>query len=154
VSLLTGLGAVGLTAIAAVAVLWPFQRRSAAALRRLADPLEDERRRALRQLRDLDEDRAAGKLDETGYREARAEAEAGAVAVLRALEARDGTASWRRACARSAGPPRQARAARPAGRGQGGAGHAGRGPRSPAWPRWGRWSRCCPARPASAAPAS
>src|SRR5829696_6495974 len=91
VSLLTGLGAVGLTAIAAVAVLWPFQRRSAAALRRLADPLEDERRRALRQLRDLDEDRAAGKLDETGYREARAEAEAGAVAVLRALEARDGT---------------------------------------------------------------
>jgi len=91
VSLLTVLGAVGLTAIAAVAVLWPFQRRSAAALQRLADPLEDERRRALRQLRDLDEDRAAGKLDETGYRTARAEAEAGAVAVLRALEARDGT---------------------------------------------------------------
>ena len=90
-SLLTALGAVGLTAIAAVAVLWPYQRGSAAALQRLADPLEDERRRALRQLRDLDEDRAAGKLDETGYRAARAEAEASAVAVLRALEARDGT---------------------------------------------------------------
>jgi cytochrome c-type biogenesis protein CcmH len=85
------LGAVGLTAIAAVAVLWPYQRGSAAALQRLADPLEDERRRALRHLRDLDEDRGAGKLDEAGYRDARAEAEARAVAVLRALEAREGT---------------------------------------------------------------
>jgi cytochrome c-type biogenesis protein CcmH/NrfG len=91
VSLLTLLGAVGLTAVAAVAVLWPYQRGSAAALQRLADPLEDERRRALRRLRDLDEDRAAGKLDEPGYRTARAEGEAGAVAVLRALEAREGT---------------------------------------------------------------
>jgi cytochrome c-type biogenesis protein CcmH/NrfG len=91
VSPLTLLGAVGLTAIAAVAVLWPYHRGSAAALQRLVDPLEDERRRALRQLRDLDEDRAADKLDETGYRKARAEAEAGAVAVLRALEAREGT---------------------------------------------------------------
>jgi cytochrome c-type biogenesis protein CcmH/NrfG len=91
VSPLMVLGAVGLTAIAAVAVLWPYQRGSAAALQRLADPLEDERRRALRRLRDLDEDRAAGKLDETGYRTARAEAEADAVVVLRALEAREGT---------------------------------------------------------------
>jgi cytochrome c-type biogenesis protein CcmH/NrfG len=91
VSPLTLLGAVGLTAIAAVAVLWPYQRGSAAALQRLADPLEDERRRALRHLRDLDEDRGAGKLDEAGYRDARAEVEARAVAVLRALEAREGT---------------------------------------------------------------
>jgi cytochrome c-type biogenesis protein CcmH/NrfG len=91
VSLLALLGAVGLTAVAAVAVLWPYQRGSAAALQRLADPLEDERRRALRRLRDLDEDRAAGKLDEPGYRTARVSAEAGAVAVLRALEARGGT---------------------------------------------------------------
>jgi cytochrome c-type biogenesis protein CcmI len=83
--------AVGLTAIAAVAVLWPYHRGSATALQRLADPLEDERRRALRHLRDLDEDRGAGKLDEAGYRDARAEAEARAVAVLRALEAREGT---------------------------------------------------------------
>ena len=83
--------AFGLTAIAAVAVLWPYHRGSAAALQRLADPLEDERRRALRHLRDLDEDRGAGKLDEAGYRDARAEAEARAVAVLRALEAREGT---------------------------------------------------------------
>jgi cytochrome c-type biogenesis protein CcmH/NrfG len=91
VSPLTLLGAVGLTAIAAVAVLWPYQWGSAAALQRLADPLEDQRRRALRHLRDLDEDRGAGKLDEAGYRDARAEAEARAVAVLRALEAREGT---------------------------------------------------------------
>jgi tetratricopeptide (TPR) repeat protein len=91
VSPITLLGAVGLTAIAAVAVLWPYQRGSAAALQRLADPLEDERRRALRHLRDLDEDRGTGKLDEAGYRDARAEAEARAVAVLRALEAREGT---------------------------------------------------------------
>src|SRR5215213_287820 len=83
--------AVGLTAIAAVAVLWPYHRGSATALQRLADPLEDERRRALRHLRDLDEDRGAGKLDEAGYRDARAEAEVRAVAVLRALEAREGT---------------------------------------------------------------
>jgi cytochrome c-type biogenesis protein CcmH/NrfG len=91
VSPLTLLAGVGLTAIAAVAVLWPYQRGSAAALQRLADPLEDQRRRALRHLRDLDEDRGAGKLDEAGYRDARAEAEARAVAVLRALEAREGT---------------------------------------------------------------
>ena len=83
--------AFGLTAVAAVAVLWPYHRGSAAVLQRLADPLEDERRRALRHLRDLDEDRGAGKLDEAGYRDARAEAEARAVAVLRALEAREGT---------------------------------------------------------------
>ena len=88
---LTLLGAVGLTAIAAVAVLWPYQWGSAAALQRLADPLEDQRRRALRHLRDLDEDWGAGKLDEAGYRDARAEAETRAVAVLRALEAREGT---------------------------------------------------------------
>jgi cytochrome c-type biogenesis protein CcmH/NrfG len=88
---LTLLAALGLTAIAAVAVLWPYQRGSAAGLQRLADPLEDERRRALGHLRDLDEDRAAGKLDEAGYRAARAGAEARAVAVLRELEAREGT---------------------------------------------------------------
>ena len=151
-SLLTLLGAVGLTAIAAVAVLWPYQRGSAA-LQRLADPLEDERRRALRQLRDLDEDRAAGKLDEAGYREARAEAEASAVAVLRALEAREGTGEL-------AAGLREVRRPAPAGAsGPPGGPRPGRrwprraGPRSPAWPWWGRWSRCCPARSATAAPA-
>lgn len=80
-----------LVGIAAWAVLGPYQRGQAANLERAADPLEDERRQALRHLRDLDEDLALGKLDEVGHRAARADAEARAVAVLRALEAREGT---------------------------------------------------------------
>jgi tetratricopeptide (TPR) repeat protein len=80
-----------LVAIAAWAVLAPYQRGTAAASERAADPLEDERRRALRHLRDLDEDRSRGKLDEDGYQAARAGAEARAVAVLRAIEARERT---------------------------------------------------------------
>jgi tetratricopeptide (TPR) repeat protein len=80
-----------LVGVAAWAVLGPFQRGTAAVLERAGDPLEDERRRALRHLRDLDEDLALGKLDEEGHKAARAEAEARAVAVLRALEHREGT---------------------------------------------------------------
>jgi Flp pilus assembly protein TadD len=80
-----------LAAVAAWAVLRPYQRTRMAVLDRLADPLEDERGRALRHLRDLDDDRAHGKLDEARYRVARADAEARAVAVLRALEARERT---------------------------------------------------------------
>ena len=78
-----------LTGIAAWGVLGPYQRAGTRSLERLADPLEDERRRALRHLRDLDEDLARGKLDEDGYLAWRADAEARAVAVLRALEARE-----------------------------------------------------------------
>lgn len=80
-----------LVGLAAWAVLGPFQHGTAAVLERAGDPLEDERRRALRHLRDLDEDLALGKLDEEGHKAARAEAEARAVAVLRALEHREGT---------------------------------------------------------------
>jgi len=80
-----------LVGVAAWAVLGPFQRGTAAVLERAGDPLEDERRRALRHLRDLDEDLALGKLDEEAHKAARAEAEARAVAVLRALEHREGT---------------------------------------------------------------
>jgi tetratricopeptide (TPR) repeat protein len=81
-----------LVGVAAWAVLGPFQReREAAVLEGAGDPLEDERRRALRHLRDLDEDLALGKLDEDAHKAARAEAEARAVAVLRALEHREGT---------------------------------------------------------------
>jgi len=116
VSPLTLLGAVGLTAIAAVAVLWPYQWGSAAALQRLADPLEDQRRRALRHLRDLDEDRGAGKLDEAGYRDARAEAEARAVAVLRALEAREGTGELSRGLREVRRPAPSGATRRPGGR--------------------------------------
>ena len=78
-----------LTGIAAWAVLGPYQGGRAALLDRLGDPLEDARRQALRHLRDLDEDRAHGKLDEEGYRASRAVAETHAVAVLRSLEARE-----------------------------------------------------------------
>jgi cytochrome c-type biogenesis protein CcmH/NrfG len=80
-----------LIAVAAWAVLGPYQRGRAAAPEQAADPLEDERRRALRHLRDLDEDRSRGKLDEESYLAARAGAEARAVAVLRALEVRERT---------------------------------------------------------------
>jgi cytochrome c-type biogenesis protein CcmH/NrfG len=116
VSPLTLLGAVGLTAVAAVAVLWPYQWGSAAALQRLADPLEDQRRRALRHLRDLDEDWGAGKLDEAGYRDARAEAETRAVAVLRALEAREGTGELSRGLREVRRPAPSGATRRPGGR--------------------------------------
>jgi tetratricopeptide (TPR) repeat protein len=95
-----------LAATAAWAVLRPYQHARAVALERLADPLEDERGRALRHLRDLDDDRASGKLDEARYRVARADAEARAVAVLRALEARERTGEL-------AGGLRELRAAQP-----------------------------------------
>jgi cytochrome c-type biogenesis protein CcmH/NrfG len=113
---LTLLVGFGLTAIAAVAVLWPYQRGSVAALQRLADPLEDERRRALGHLRDLDEDRAAGKLDEAGYRAARAGVEARAVAVLRALEAREGTGELTAGLREVRRPTPPSAASRPRGR--------------------------------------
>ena len=85
------LAAAGLAALAAAGVLWPFGRNRQVALERLADPLEDERLALLRALRDLEEERAAGALAEPNYRELRGETEARAVAVLRALEARDGS---------------------------------------------------------------
>ncbi|HEX2030070.1 MAG TPA: tetratricopeptide repeat protein [Actinomycetota bacterium] len=79
-----------LAAVAAAGVLRPFRAGVAGAPERFPDPLEEERDALLRSLRDLDEDRRAGSLTEAGYRALRAEAEARAVAVLRALEARDG----------------------------------------------------------------
>lgn len=121
-----------LVGIAAWAVLAPYQRGTAAASERAADPLEDERRRALRHLRDLDEDRSRGKLDEDGYLAARAGAEARAMAVLRAIEARERTGELpaglrevRATAAPAAGPPASgpaesgaSAAARPGGRGR------------------------------------
>jgi tetratricopeptide (TPR) repeat protein len=79
-----------LAGVAAVGVLRPFGGGNrAVALERLADPLDDERRGLFRTLRDLDEERATGQLTDEAYRGLRAETEARAVAVLRALEARD-----------------------------------------------------------------
>jgi tetratricopeptide (TPR) repeat protein len=79
-----------LAGVAAAGVLRPFGRGRIAGLDKLADPLEDERASLLRALRDLEEERATGSLEEGTYRALRLETETRAVAVLRALEARDG----------------------------------------------------------------
>jgi tetratricopeptide (TPR) repeat protein len=79
-----------LAGAAAAGVLQPFGRGRSLALDRPADPLEDERAALLRSLRDLEEDRATGAIEEATYRSLRLETETRAVAVLRALEARDG----------------------------------------------------------------
>lgn len=81
---------VALAGVAAAGVIRPFGASGHVTLERLADPLEDERLSLLRALRDLDEERALGSLSEEAYRALRTETEGRAVAVLRALEARDG----------------------------------------------------------------
>jgi tetratricopeptide (TPR) repeat protein len=80
-----------LAGVAVGGVLRPFGTTRRVALERLSDPLEDERAGLLRSLRDLEDERASGLLAEEDYRELRTETEVRAVAVLRALEARDGT---------------------------------------------------------------
>src|SRR5207244_10076060 len=75
---------------AAAGVLRPFGRARDESLERLADPLEDERLSLLRGLRDLDDEHTEGSLTDQDYRALRSETEERAVAVLRALEARDG----------------------------------------------------------------
>jgi tetratricopeptide (TPR) repeat protein len=84
------LAVAALAGIAAAGVLRPFGRPGRVMLERLADPLEDERLSLLRAIRDLEEERASGLLGEEDYRALRGETETRAVAVLRALEARDG----------------------------------------------------------------
>ncbi len=79
-----------LAGVAAAGVLRPFGRGRQSALDRRADPLEDERRSLLRALQDLDDERSTGQLSDQDYRALRSETEVRAVAVLRALEARDG----------------------------------------------------------------
>lgn len=78
-----------LAAVAAAGILHPF-RRGRAAAPELIDPLEDERSGLLAALRDLDRERATGLLADPEYLALRSETERRAVAVLRALEARDG----------------------------------------------------------------
>lgn len=82
--------ALALFVVALVGALAPLSRGRRASLERLSDPLEDERQGLLRALRELEEDLAAGALREDDYRVLRAETETRAVAVLRALAARDG----------------------------------------------------------------
>jgi len=78
------------TAVAAAGVLRPFGRARTEALDRLADPLEEERIALLRSLRDLDEERDTGQLSDADFHTLRRDTERRAVAVLRAIEARDG----------------------------------------------------------------
>ena len=59
-------------------------------MERLADPLEDERDGLIRSLRDLEEERGTGAIGDEDYRTLRREAEVRTVAVLRALDAREG----------------------------------------------------------------
>ncbi len=84
------LASMALAAVAAAGILRPFRSGGTPALERLADPLEDERTALIRTLGDLQDERRAGALSEEEYATLRAETEVRAVAVLRALEARDG----------------------------------------------------------------
>jgi tetratricopeptide (TPR) repeat protein len=79
-----------LACVAAAGVLRPFSRSRSGALDGLADPLEDERSSLLHALSELDDERTTGQLSEETYRALRRETEGRAVAVLRALDARDG----------------------------------------------------------------
>lgn len=78
-----------LTGVAAAGVLHPLRRPRELALEGPPDPLDEERRTLISALRDLDEDRAAGDLEEGEYRALRVETERRAVSVMRELEARD-----------------------------------------------------------------
>jgi tetratricopeptide (TPR) repeat protein len=79
-----------LAAVAAAGVLAPLRRQGIRGPEAPPDPLEEERDAFLRALRDLDDDRATGRIDAGSHLTQRREVEAQAVAVLRALEARDG----------------------------------------------------------------
>jgi tetratricopeptide (TPR) repeat protein len=83
------LAAAALAAVAVAGVVRPLGTRSAQDIE-LPDPLEEERSGLVRALRDLDREHESGLLSEADYRALRSETQARAVAVLRALEARDG----------------------------------------------------------------
>ena len=82
-----------LAVVAAIGVLRPFTRPARGTVEALADPLEDERLGLLRALKDLDDERSTAGISEETYRLLRAETEVRAVAVLRAMQAREGSAA-------------------------------------------------------------
>jgi cytochrome c-type biogenesis protein CcmH/NrfG len=84
------LASAALAAAAAFGILRPYRGGGAPLLERLADPLVDERAALIRTLRELDDERASGLLSASDHAAVRAQTEARAVAVLRALQARDG----------------------------------------------------------------
>lgn len=103
-----------LCAVAAAGVVAPLRGRRPLAFQPPADPLEDRRLALLLALRDLEESRESGALDESEYARLRAETEGRIARVLRALDAR-----------RTAPPSTRAT-------GNGGRG----GPSRPSGPRW------------------
>jgi tetratricopeptide (TPR) repeat protein len=78
-----------LAGVGVAGVLAPLVR-SGRPVERGPDPLEEERRRLMRSLHELEEERLGDELPATAYRELRDETEFRAVAVLRALEAQHG----------------------------------------------------------------
>jgi tetratricopeptide (TPR) repeat protein len=79
-----------MAAVAAAGILRPFGGAGVPAMEPLADPLEDERDGLIRSLRDLEEERGTGAIGDEDYRTLRRETEVRTVAVLRALDAREG----------------------------------------------------------------
>jgi tetratricopeptide (TPR) repeat protein len=84
------LAAFALTAVAAAGVLTPFRRGGAPALEPRVGALQDQRDALFRTLRDLDDDRARGAIEDADYRVLRADTERRAVVALRALETTTG----------------------------------------------------------------
>jgi cytochrome c-type biogenesis protein CcmH/NrfG len=80
-----------LAVVAGLAVLGPFAGGRSRALHADADPDEDLRRGLLRQLRDLDNDFAAGKMTEEEHKELRTPLETEAITVLRRIDKRVGS---------------------------------------------------------------
>jgi len=91
VSWLVLLASAALAAVAAFGILRPYRRGGAPMPERRADPLADERAALIRTLRELDDERASGVLSASDHAALRAQTEGRAVAVLRALQARDGS---------------------------------------------------------------
>ena len=124
-----------MAAVAAAGILRPFGRAGVPAMEPLADPLEDERDGLIRSLRDLEEERRTGAIGDEDYRTLRRETEVRTVAVLRALDAREGgsgeTVSAGLAGLREVSPNRApaARAGSPVPRGPGSADRRRRGRR-------------------------
>lgn len=87
--ILIPIGAGAMTAAAGAGLAWPFLRSRSSTLQRLADPLEDERGRLLRALRELDHERLDGSLSEEDYAELRAQTERQAITVLRSLQGQE-----------------------------------------------------------------
>jgi cytochrome c-type biogenesis protein CcmH/NrfG len=79
-----------MAAVAAAGILRPFGRGRGPAIEPLADPLEDERDLLLSSLRELEDEHTTGALGDDEYRSLRRDTERRAVAVLRAIDAREG----------------------------------------------------------------